>query len=96
MRSARRHRGAVGRAVSVVELSEEMIAAAMAKADRRVCVGSDRCYAFPDRLQDARETCTPKGRCKVGWIVSRGGRESWDVWLEVSTGLVKLIRQVNA
>ncbi len=31
------------------------------------------------------------GRCKVGWIVSRGGRESWDVWLEVSTGLVKLI-----
>jgi hypothetical protein len=73
-----------------------MIAAAMAKADRRVCVGSDRCYAFPDRLQDARERCTPKGRCRVGWIVTRSGRESWDVWLDVRTGLVKLIRQVNA
>jgi hypothetical protein len=79
-----------------VDLTEEKIAAAMAKADARVCVGSDRCFAFPDRLQDVCETCTPKGRCKVGWIVSRCGRESWDVWLEVSTGLVKLIRQVDA
>jgi hypothetical protein len=73
-----------------------MIAAAMAKADARVCVGSDRCYAFPDRLEDARASCTSKGRCKIGWIVGRGGRESFDVWLEVSTGLVKLIRQADA
>jgi hypothetical protein len=79
-----------------VELTEEMIAAAMAKADARVCVGSDRCYAFSDQLEDARKTCTPKGRCKVGWIVSQGGRVSWDVWLEVGTGLVKLITQTNA
>jgi hypothetical protein len=60
-------------------LTEAMSTAAMAKADARVCVGSDRCYAFPDRLEDARASCTPKGRCKVGWIVSRGGRESHDV-----------------
>jgi hypothetical protein len=33
--------------------------AAMAKGDARVCFGSHRCDAFPDRLQDARETCTP-------------------------------------
>jgi hypothetical protein len=79
-----------------VELTEELITAAMAKADARVCIGSDRCFALPDRPQDARQTCTPKGRCKVGWIVSRGGRESWDVWLEVSTGLVKLIAQAGA
>jgi hypothetical protein len=86
------------RLVTVTEmaLTEELIAPAMAKADARVCVGNDRCYAFPDRLEDARETCTPKGRCTVGWIVSRGGRESWDVWLEVSTGLVKLIPKANA
>jgi hypothetical protein len=80
----------------MTELTEEMIAAAMARADARLCIGNARCYAFPDRLQDARETCTPKGRCKVGWIVSRGGRESWDVWLEVRTGLVKLVAQVEA
>jgi len=78
------------------ELTEAMITAAMAKADARVCVGSPRCFAFPDRLEDARQTCTPKGRCKIGWIVSKGGRESWDVWLEVSTGLVKLVAQANA
>jgi hypothetical protein len=77
------------------EPTEELITAAMAKADTRVCVGSHRCYALPHRLEDACETCTPKGRCKVGWIVSRGGRESFAVWLEVSTGLVKLIPQVE-
>jgi hypothetical protein len=79
-----------------LELTEELITAAMTKADRRVCVGSDRCYAFPDRLEDARASCTAKGRCKVGWIVSRGGRESFDVSLEVRTRLVKLIRQTEA
>ena len=73
-----------------------MITAAMTKADARVCVGSDRCFAFPDRLEDARETCTRKRRCKVGWVVTEGGRGSWDVWLEVRTGLVKLIPQANA
>jgi hypothetical protein len=82
--------------MSETKLTEAMIAAAMGKADARVCVGSDRCYAFPDRLEDARQSCTPQGRCKIGWIVSRGGRESWDVWLEVGTGLVKLIRQAEA
>jgi hypothetical protein len=80
-----------------VELTEEIIAAAaMAKADARVCAGSDRCSPFPDRLEDARLTCTPTGRCAVDWVVSQGGRESWDVWFEVRTGLVKLIAQVNA
>jgi hypothetical protein len=44
------------------ELTEEMIAAAMAKVHARVCVGSDRCYAFPHRLEDALASCTPKGR----------------------------------
>jgi hypothetical protein len=42
------------------ELTEEFIAAAV-KADRRVCVGSDRCFAFPHRREDARESCTAKG-----------------------------------
>jgi len=77
------------------ELTEDMIAAAMARADKQVCIGSDRCFAFPDRLEDARASCTPKGRCKVGWIVSKGGRESVDVWFEVRTGLVKLIAQAH-
>ena len=76
--------------------TEEQIAPVMAKADRRVCLGSGRGFALPYRLADARQTCTPKGRCKVGWIAARSGRESFDVWLEVSTGLVKLIAQAEA
>jgi hypothetical protein len=43
------------------QLTEELITAAMAKVDARICVGSDRCYAFPRRLEDARETCTQSG-----------------------------------
>ena len=83
--------------MSAAELTEEMIAAAMAKADARVCVpGDNRCYRVPSNVDAARATCTPKGRCKVGWVVRASGRESWDVWLEVSTGLVKLIPQTNA
>ena len=86
----------VGRNMADPDLTEEQIAAAMAKTDGRVCVGSDRCFALPYRLENALVSCTPKGRCKVGWIVSRGGRESHDVWLEASTGLVKLISPTNA
>jgi hypothetical protein len=78
------------------ELTEERIAEAMARAEKVACrPGDGRCYAFPDRLSDARETCTPKGRRKVGWIVSHGGRESWDVWPDLHTGEGRLRRQVD-
>jgi chromosome condensin MukBEF complex kleisin-like MukF subunit len=40
--------------------------------------------------------CTADGRCRVDLIVSWGRRESLDIWLEVSTGLVKVIRQAEA
>ena len=83
-------------AMPPAELTEEHITAAMAKAEARTCVGSDRCYALPSDVESARARCTPKGRCRVGVIVSGGGREAHDVWLEVSTGLVKLIRQTGA
>ena len=86
---------ACGSAMLDPELTEELITAAMAKAEARVCVGSDRCYALPSDVETARARCTADGRCRVGLIVSRGGRESFDVWLEVSTGLVKLIAQAN-
>ena len=75
--------------MSETELTEELIAAAMAKADAKVCVGNPRYFARLDPVHTARKTCTPKGRCK-------GGRESWDVRLEVSTGLVKLVPQAEA
>jgi hypothetical protein len=52
-------------------------------------------FVLLDPLHAARQTCKAKGRCKVGWIASRGGRESWDVRLEVRTGLVKLIAQTD-
>ena len=82
------------------ELTDDMIAAAMAKADARVSVGSDRCFAFPTcsrrlvRAARRRGAARSAGTRRV--IVGRGRRESRDVWLEVSTGLVTLIAQVDA
>jgi hypothetical protein len=65
----------------------------------RVCVSHARCFAFPDRQEDVRETCTSKGRCTVGGTrrvtVSQDGRESWDVRLEVQTGEGRLRRRVE-
>jgi hypothetical protein len=78
------------------ELTEEMIEVAKAKAEARTCTGNERCYALPSDVDTARARCTPKGCCWVGLIVSRGGRESVDVWLEVSTGLVKLVPRTGA
>jgi hypothetical protein len=44
------------------ELTEERITEAMARAEKVACrPGDGRCYAFPDRLSDARETCTLEG-----------------------------------
>ncbi|MBA2445031.1 MAG: hypothetical protein H0V49_06845 [Nocardioidaceae bacterium] len=59
----------------------------MARAEKVACApGDDRCYPFPDSLEQVRSTCTPKGRCLIGWIVTNSGRDSWDVWLNVHTG----------
>ena len=57
-----------------IELTDEIIAAAMAKAEKRMCApGDNRCYAFPYDLAGAQATCTVKGRCKVGWVVRDAG-----------------------
>jgi hypothetical protein len=76
------------------EFTEERIAEAMARAEKAACGSFNaRCFAFPDPLEDTRETCTPKGRCKIGWIVAEGGRTSYDVWLDLHTGEGRLRRQ---
>jgi hypothetical protein len=78
------------------ELTEEMITEAMARAEKVACrPGDDRCYPLPYDVKSAQQTCTPKGRCKVGWIVANSGRESWDVWLDLHTGEGRLRRQTR-
>jgi hypothetical protein len=49
------------------ELTEALIAAAMAKADARVCVpGDTRCYAFLGNVDAARGSCTPMAAADQG------------------------------
>ena len=92
----RRHRGMLPRMTSPV-LTQEKRDDAMARAEQVACApGDSRCYAFPDPLDDARATCTPKGRCKIGWIVKDGGRTSWDVWLDLHPGEGRLRKQEDA
>jgi hypothetical protein len=71
-------------------LTQELIAEAMARAEKGACrPGDDRCYAIPNRLKDAKGSCTPKGRCKIGWIVADAGRKAWDVWLDLHKGVCR-------
>jgi hypothetical protein len=67
-------------------LTEDLTAEAMARAEKVACRGDGRCFALPRLLQDTLASCTPKGRCNVGWIVTNGGRDAYDVWLDVQTG----------
>ena len=68
-------------------LTQEMIDKGMARADKVACPpGDQRCYPLCSSLTWARESCTPKGRCHIGWITANGGRDSWDVWLDIHTG----------
>ena len=77
-----------------LELTEEVIALVMARAEKVVCgSGHTRCFALPDPLAEVRRTCTPKGRCKIGWIIAEGGRTSYDVWLDLHTGEGRLRRR---
>jgi hypothetical protein len=68
-------------------LSDAMIEEAMLRAEKVACSpGDQRCLPLPYDVAGALATCTPKGRCKIGWIVADAGRKAWDVWLDVHTG----------
>ena len=76
------------------KLTQEMIAEAMARAEKVACrPGEGRCFALADAVAVVRATCAPKAFCRLGWIISKGGRESWDVWLDVHTGEGRLRRK---
>src|SRR5215208_1493325 len=77
-------------------VTDELIAEAMARAEKVACrPGDGRCYPLPNSVKDARASCTPKGRCKIGWIVAKSGRESWDVWLDLHTGEGRVRHQTD-
>ena len=48
------------------KFTEDVIAEAMARAEKVACHGEGRCFALPHILSDALASCTPKGRCTVG------------------------------
>jgi hypothetical protein len=69
--------------MSTLELTAEMIAEAMARAEKVACSpGNRRCFALPGPVVEARKICTPKGRCLIGGTLSHddpeGGRTRWD------------------
>ena len=78
------------------KLTQEMIDEGMARAEKVACTpGDQRCLPLPYDVESARATCTPKGRCKIGWIVADAGRKAWDVWLDVHTGEGRLRRRLD-
>lgn len=77
----------------VLDLTEELIADVMARAERVACTGDPSCVAFPDSLEDVRQSIDRKGRCIAGWITSTRGRIAWDVLLDLNTGEGRLRRR---
>jgi hypothetical protein len=69
------------------KLTQEIIDEGMARAEKGACRPDDDCCdALPDDVTSAHQTCTPKGRCKIGRIVVNSSRDTWHVWLDLHTG----------
>jgi hypothetical protein len=66
---------------------------AMIWAEKLACRGDGRCFAMPHILPDALASYTPQGWCTVGSIVTNGGRDAYDVWLDLHTGEGRLRRR---
>ena len=67
-------------------------------AETVACTPSDqRCLPLPDGVESAQQTCTSRGRWRLGGtrrvIVANSGRDRWDVWLDGHTGEGRLRRQ---
>ena len=82
------------------ELTEETFAEGMARAERVKCSsGNDRCSPFLDPVAEARASCTPKGRCRIGGtrgvIIVDSGCDSWDAWLPGRSDEGRLRHQVR-
>ena len=72
----------------------------MARVEKAACRGAGRCFAMTHILPDALASCSaqraPEGTMHGGGtrrvIVTNGGRDAYDVWLDVQTGEEQLRR----
>jgi len=46
------------------------------RREGRVSAGDHRCLPLPSDVERALTTSTPKGQCKIGWIVADAGRNA--------------------
>jgi hypothetical protein len=77
-------------------LTQELVADGTARAETVVrAPGDDRCYSFRGRIEDVQASWMPQGRRRFGWILANGGRENWDVWLDLHSGEGRLRRQLR-
>ena len=75
-------------------LTDDVIAAAMKRAEQAISPPfDDICYGRGEGEAEALKARSPKGRCKIGWVVRDSGREAWDAWYNVHTGEGRLRRQ---
>jgi hypothetical protein len=75
-------------------LSDDLIGDALRRAEREACAPSDpRCYGFPYTVEDALDSMTPDGWCRIGWVAGRGGRDTWEAWFHVDAGAVRTAQE---
>jgi hypothetical protein len=67
-------------------LTDEVIEAAMVRAERAACPpGDPRCYGFAYSVEESLAKMTPDGWVPIGWVCGNGGRQTWDAWFHLDT-----------
>lgn len=76
----------------IPELTQTLIAETMERTEARHCPRNERCFVFPHPLEEARARCDAHHRCRVGWMLRDAGRESFEILLDLTTGMARLWR----
>ena len=73
----------------ILELTQELIAETIKRTEARHCPPEARCFVFPHPLADARASCDAPHRCRVGWMMRDAGCASFEILLDLTTGLAR-------
>src|SRR4051794_28261529 len=72
--------------VAADALTDEVIAAAMRRAEKAVCpLLDDFCYGLAFSATEVVADLSPQGWGKIGCVVRDSGREAWHAWYNVNT-----------
>lgn len=71
----------------ILDLTQDMLTAAIAWAEKALCLFlNECCFVLPDRLEAARYICDCRGRSEICRAITNGGRNAFDLLLDLRSG----------